>query len=312
MADSAGLSALIQASGGATGAVVATVVLQPLEVVKTRIQVEQFRTLSAYSAASEIIAKHGVLALFRGLGTKAIDSGSRYFLYYFAYDAIGGLARRISKMTTGVNLAVGYLAGVVAVTGTQPFDTAGTKLAAGTMKGSLFSVLIQTLRKEGLQGLYTGYGFNLALCTNPAIANTLFDKIKSAILQQRIQNSLKQPAALSPFQSFLLGAFTKAIAVLVTYPLTRLKTILQAGEVDVLLDEAGASSVHKRSQEERFSFKDAVMKAYTGLNSQLLKAVLQAAFLFMTKEQIEQVVRRMFLSVRKLVHLRSPLLAPSN
>mmetsp|Transcript_123589 Transcript_123589/g.394859 ORF Transcript_123589/g.394859 Transcript_123589/m.394859 type:complete len:208 (-) Transcript_123589:85-708(-) len=198
-------------------------------------------------------------------------------------------------MTTGVNLLVGYLAGVVAVTGTTPLDMASTKLQAGTVQGSLAAVLWKTFQQRGLPGLYDGYGYNLALCTNPAISNTLFDQIKGIILQRQGPS-----ATLSSFHAFVLGAFTKSVAILVTYPLTFLKTLLQAGRETT----SSRDSLESEPSDKRRRFKTLAV-LYSGLGAQLLKGVLQAALLYMAKERIEVGASAVVRLLVKLLRVRS-------
>ena len=145
--------------------------------------------------------------------------------------------------------------------------------------------------EDGLAGLFKGYWFNLILCSNPAIQNTIFDKqlgvwrtqrqhppdvhfapVSNCIQLPRIQEAMllrkKQRAAsakvsltslevkLDRIRSssdkragcsalaleaagklllckptwlrFMLGALAKAIATMITFPVTRIKTMLQA------------------------------------------------------------------------------------
>lgn len=288
---------MTQAVAGAGGGVFAALVLQPVEVVKTRQQLHRSGKLSSLQALREVVAQHGFAGLFSGVGAKGVDTGSRYFVYFFAYDALSGAARRFVEFTTAVNLVVGYAAGVVAVTCTTPLDVAATRLQAGSVHGGLRGALAQAVREDGWLSLYAGYGFNLALCVNPAIANTMFDRVKALMLGRR-SRSPGASGTLSSVEAFVLGAFAKAVAVLLTYPLTRLKTILQVrgqrrdggasdggGGADPAAGERGLPGA--ALDVAPGSVSRSLGTLFAGLEAQLLKAVLQAALLFAAKERIE-------------------------
>ncbi len=51
--------------------------------------------------------------------------------------------------------------------------------------------------------------------------NTVFDKLKAAYVQ------FKGGKNLTPIDAFLIGALSKSITTILTYPLIRLKTMFQ-------------------------------------------------------------------------------------
>ena len=90
---------------------------------------------------------------------------------------------------------MGFLAGIVTMTSINPLEVLSTKLQVGTARGPL-SLLRLVVSKDtstnlellafksrrrldcpgedGLAGLFKGYWFNLILCSNAAIQNTVF------------------------------------------------------------------------------------------------------------------------------------------
>jgi adenine nucleotide transporter 17 len=71
------------------------------------------------------------------------------------------------------------------------------------------SIATDIFQQEGIAGLYAGVGAALALVINPIIQYTVFEHIKTKIAKVR---------ALSSFDFFLLGAFSKLVATGVSYP----------------------------------------------------------------------------------------------
>jgi len=221
--------------------------------------------------------------------------------------------------------------------------------AAG--RGAL-TVLRGIYQNEGLAGLFKGFWFNVLLCVNPAIQNTCFDTMKGLV---RRSVARKNAAAgldasvkvyLTPLQAFTMGAIAKAVATCVTYPLVRLKTILQAGmeprEAPIspakrvpsarLLEEMSSGRFIRRTSHDAADENDekadtrAMLRSmswhfdrtpskqgplqrlaalYRGIGSALTKSVLQAAFMYMTKDQVETLVRHL---IRRI--FRNQLFAP--
>lgn len=293
--------ALVQATAGAAGGVIASFSLQPLEVVKTRVQLSGSGSASTSGAFNDVISEDGVLGLYRGVVAKCTETGLKNFIYFYIYDTLNQIAKQRMKPTTGVKLALGYLAGAANTTITMPLETLSTMVQVES-KGAM-ELLNQAVANEGLGRLYKGYWFNLALCVNPAIQNTCFDKVKDAILRYKARQltasgqsyTYQSYPSMTPLQSFALGAFAKAVATTITFPLVRVKTIIQAGK---------DSSATKEERQET-SFLQTLGQFYQGIGSSLTKSVLQAALLYMSKDQIENFVVIMFQLSAKMMRRRS-------
>lgn len=318
--DSASFVALVQATAGAVGGVFASFLLQPVEVTKTRIQICQSGSASILGMMSQILADDGVPGLWRGAFAKCFETGSKNFVYFYIYDAINALAleKRRLKATVAVKLALGYVAGVGCTILTMPLEVLATRVQAEKgADGSLPVLLKRILEEDGITGLFTGFWYNIFLCINPAIQNMCFDKIKDAVLARKAAKLAGGRAALSPLEGFVLGAVAKAIATFVTFPLVRLKTILQAGKEVLKVREEPAKPgdeklevLHHREVStsdllNAMSFRTELQKSlqgpllriaslYRGLQSALFKSVLQAAILYMTKDQVAESVRLLF------------------
>mmetsp|Transcript_3083 Transcript_3083/g.10272 ORF Transcript_3083/g.10272 Transcript_3083/m.10272 type:complete len:349 (+) Transcript_3083:118-1164(+) len=316
--DSPAFVALVQATAGAAGGVFASFVLMPLEVVKTRIQIGLSGETSTLGTAREILQAEGPAGLFCGVSTKCLETGSKNFIYFYVYDALNALAKRRAKMTTIRKLALGYVAGVVNATATMPLEVLATRMQAEAAGSTSPGAMLQEiLRVDGVSGLFRGFWFNVVLCVNPAIQNTVFDTLKAVVL--RVRRRAQQRPALAALEAFALGAFAKAVASTVTFPLVRVKTMLQAGKEPVVQEpseevvsgsnQAFGRSTSGSSVSEMLHALASPPKAaptgrrplllqlaqlYRGLGSTLAKSVLQAALLYMTKDQVEGIVVKVF------------------
>jgi len=154
--------------------------------------------------------------------------------------------------------------------------------------------------------LYSGVGASLLLTVNPAIQYTCFEQARRRViggLQRRAARKnggagAKKIAELSVSDAFVLGAASKAVATFITYPLVRAKVLAKAPERrDVSRKRRDVSRKGAPPPAERFRGKSlpAVMRGvvetegaaglYKGLQAQLLKTVLVAAFSLTVKEK---------------------------
>jgi solute carrier family 25 (peroxisomal adenine nucleotide transporter), member 17 len=96
---------------------------------------------------------------------------------------------------------------------------------------SFWSVGREIVREEGVTGLWLGIKPGLVLTVNPAITYGLFERIKSVLLlAQEKAASVAAPSngKLTPGRSFLVGALSKTLATVVTYPYIMAKVRIQA------------------------------------------------------------------------------------
>ena len=154
--------------------------------------------------------------------------------------------------------------------------------------------------------LYSGVGASLLLTVNPAIQHTCFEQARRRViggLRRRAARrnagvgEKKKIAELSVSDAFVLGAASKAIATFITYPLVRAKVLAKAPERKDAGKRRDARKGAERVAAERFRGKSlpAVMRGvvetegpaglYKGLQAQLLKTVLVAAFSLTVKEK---------------------------
>lgn len=68
------------------------------------------------------------------------------------------------------------------------------------------------VREEGVQGLWRGLQASLVLCVNPAITYGMFERLKTIALRR----SGDPNGRLTPGQTFVIGALSKALATVVT------------------------------------------------------------------------------------------------
>jgi len=304
--------AFLAASAGASGGVFAAAVLMPIEVAKTRISVSQAGDASIARVIRRILETEGTSALYNGVSVKMCEKGTENFVFYYIYEAIKQTVQLRREISSTISLGVGFISGVATMTTITPLEVLSTKLQVATGKAQHpIAVLRRVLATDGMSGLFKGYGFNLLLCINPAIQNTIFDTIKVRFLHRKSVQAGGKSMSLSALESLCLGACAKAIATLVTYPVTRLKTMLQADREPTMLKDGKSarrrgtpqllktlSFSHDKAPQAQ-SLSSRFKELYRGLLPTLLKGVLQAALMYMAKDQVERIVVNVLKKMRR-------------
>ncbi|KAJ5746708.1 hypothetical protein N7520_011890 [Penicillium odoratum] len=293
MAGQSKLSPWGSAVAGATGAVLANSIVYPLDLVKTKLQVQvkakdgeeddTERYESTLDAITKIAGKEGISGLYSGIAGALLGVASTNFAYFYWYSVVRTLYMTYKKSPqapgTAIELSLGAVAGAVAQIFTIPVAVITTRQQ--TQPKSEKKGLIDTGREvveseDGWSGLWRGLKASLILVVNPAITYGAYQRLKELIFPGK--NNLK------PWEAFLLGAMSKALATIATQPLIVAKVGLQSrpppsrkgkpfktfGEVmKYIIDNEGMLSLFK------------------GIGPQITKGLLVQGLLMMTKERME-------------------------
>ncbi len=143
---------------------------------------------------------------------------------------------------------------------------------------------IQTIAKEeGVSALWSGATASLWLVSNPTILFVLYDSMRKALIRVR------KTTELSSLEFFLLGAISKSISTIVTYP-------LQLAQYRMRNNGKEEQSPQKEKFGHLFSCLVYILKnegplgLFRGLNVKLLQTVLMTAFHFLFYEKIMSVI----------------------
>jgi adenine nucleotide transporter 17 len=160
-------------------------------------------------------------------------------------------------LSTAAELILGAVAGGLAQIFTIPVSVIATRQQVGSSKrkvikrvltekpgeeqewveeehyvdDSFWAIGKEIVREEGPTGLWLGIKPGLVLTVNPAITYGVYERVKSIILIAREKAaSASSPASskLSPGANFLVGALSKTLATVVTYPYIMAKVRIQA------------------------------------------------------------------------------------
>lgn len=212
------------------------------------------------------------------------------FVYFYTFNSLKTVWVKGQHSTTGKDLIVGFVAGVVNVLLTTPLWVVNTRLKLQGAKfrnedivptnySGIIDAFHQIIRDEGISALWNGTFPSLLLVFNPAIQFMFYEGLKRQLLKKRMK--------LSSLDVFIIGAIAKAIATTVTYPMQTVQSILRFGRHRLNPENRTLGSLrnvlyllHQRVR--RFG----IMGLYKGLEAKLLQTVLTAALMFLVYEKL--------------------------
>ncbi|KAL1301516.1 hypothetical protein AAFC00_005759 [Neodothiora populina] len=315
-------------AGGAGGMTSATLT-SPLDVLKTRLQSDFYKSQLAASRAArgipplaelsvyrtsllhiretfQILAAiprvEGWRALFKGLGPNLVGVVPARAINFFAY----GNGKRLiaQKFNNGeeaswVHLLAAAQAGIITGTATNPIWLVKTRLqldkskaehsgSGGRQYKNAMDCTLQTVRKEGIRGLYRGLSASYLGVTESTLQWVLYERMKKSIAENEahrmsVANRPRTGWDDAILWSYKLGAAgsAKFFAALVTYPHEVVRTRLR--QAPVTTSGTGVSHLKYTGLVQCFKlvWKEEGMAAlYGGLVPHMLRVVPSAAIMF--------------------------------
>lgn len=298
------------AVAGATGAVLANALVYPLDIVKTRLQV-QVRSRktggvsvttndqhydSTLDAINKIIADEGIRGLYSGLNGSLLGVASTNFMYFYWYSVVRQAYTKYAQTSgapsTPVELGLGALAGALAQLFTIPVAVITTRQQTqpkGEQKGIIETGKEVINSEDGWSGLWRGLKASLVLVVNPSITYGAYSRLREVIFPGRL--------ALRPAEAFLLGALSKSLATLITQPLIVAKVGLQSRP------PPARNGVPFKTFPEVISYiieHEGYLGLFKGIGPQLMKGLLVQGLLMMTKERVELLFVLLFAYLRRV------------
>lgn len=171
----------------------ATTILCPITVVKTRMEYSKTAYKSTVNAILTIARKEGLRGLFSGLAPTVLTTAPFSALHYAFYRNLQSMFRTHDQeqLSMSVNFACGTLSAMGATVLTQPTDVIRTRTQLGMGAGGrwgLFATMQGVVASQGLQGLMTGIVPRMAKRTlQTALIWTIYEELAprmKAVLRQ--------------------------------------------------------------------------------------------------------------------------------
>ncbi|CAE6413726.1 hypothetical protein ACGC1H_003000 [Rhizoctonia solani] len=261
------------ALAGALGGVFSNAVVYPLDTAKTRIQAtgasekdkkgkgrDGSDRLSIIPLLMRILKEEGVKGYYGGFGASMANTFFMQYAYFFFYSFVRTTYMKritrnqppgkVQQLSTSIELLLGAVAGALAQIFTLPVSVIATRQQIGKSKGparaessSFINVGREIVKEDGVAGLWAGIKPSMVLTINPAITYGAFERVKSIILASTSSSKL------TPGKAFLVGALSKTLATVVTYPYIMAKVRLQAGSaLGSELDDSNSESESELSE----------------------------------------------------------------
>ncbi|KAF2666990.1 peroxisomal membrane protein-like protein Pmp47 [Microthyrium microscopicum] len=292
------------AVAGATGAVMANALVYPLDLIKTKLQVQTKKGAilpegsvhydGTWDAIVRITQTEGLAGLYAGMPGCLMGVASTNFAYFYWYTLVRGLfiSRYPGQPGTAAELSLGAVAGALAQLFTIPVAVVTTRqqTADKADRKSLMATAQEVINGEdGWTGLWRGLKASLVLVINPSITYGAYQRLRVQLFPNKKN--------LSAGEAFLLGAISKSIATVVTQPLIVAKVGLQSKPPP---ERNGRPFKTFGEVLKHIVDNEGIMRLFKGIGPQILKGLLVQGLLMMTKERIELAFILLFRYIRQV------------
>lgn len=188
--------------GSAASGMLARIPCHPLDTAKARLQVQT--SSGAYRGIVDVLARtwqnEGLRGLYRGFGAVLVGSGPAGMLYFTSYEVAKNELPRVVPFLSDSTAATHLLAGLAAESAScllwvpidvikermqiqraQPHGAPGGAAASGVYYRNTADAVRQIMAREGVRGIYRGYGATIAsFGPFSALYFVFYEKLKGA------------------------------------------------------------------------------------------------------------------------------------
>jgi len=277
------ISVPIHLLSAGTAAAASAIAVQPLDVLKTRLQTNVALRQNLFANIRHIVRMEGARGLYRGLVPTLGSVVPSISIYFTLYNSIkgnlgcpsGDPLRDVATQSFAAGLASSATAAITnplwlvkTRLQTQPIFKNQPRAALGTLQ-----TVRAIVREEGVRGLYKGLGASFLASTQAMVQFPIYEELKTLMCNQNHTVQKKTCSYLAA------SAISASLACIITYPAEVVRARLQAqGHVRVY--EGVLHAFRKIWVQEGAS------GLYRGLFTSLLKMTPAHAISFTTYEFI--------------------------
>ncbi|KAJ1660422.1 mitochondrial FAD carrier protein flx1 [Dispira simplex] len=291
-----GHASVDHAIAGMGAATVSTLTLQPLDLVKTRLQVDDTSISRgsqmvgrSFRTCRLIVQQDGLRGFYRGMSPNLAGNVASWGLYFLWYNSIKQYKARETGQTNlspTQHLVAAAEAGALTQLCTNPLWVVKTRMftTSGHSRQAyrgLWHGLTNIYRHEGIRGLYKGLIPGLIGVSHGALQFMAYEEMKK---WQSSNPSTGNDKSLGPMEYMLMAASSKIFATVTTYPYQVLRTRLQSQTTAVVyygVWDAIRKIYHNES----------LLGFYKGLGPNILRVLPGTCITFVVYESLSQYFR---------------------
>ena len=271
------------AVAGGIGGAFSSVVLFPLDTLKTRAQSGNAKeNRSVVALANKIYREEGMLGFFRGAQWRGFQSFCEKCGYFYCYSLLRSQYQATRGIPAGLiaGFVLGYIGEWMHAIVTMPIDAAVVRVI--TQKRSMFTIM-REMAQQPLDG-YKGASVFIIANLKVALQFTIYEQAKKLMVNSS--------GLISSTNAFWAGALSRFIADTIMYPARRIKVTRQSARAQV---ERGEITKQQADEMGRMSNVALLAKlvregglasVYNGLPVELFRGVLSGALMLSVKESL--------------------------
>ena len=294
--------ASVEFAAGLSAGLISTLALHPLDIIKTRLQVDtssktQFG--SSLKVLRDIVKHEGptqLSALYRGLTPNLLGNSLGWALYFLWYrqaqDAIKKLRgyAQDTQLTSIDYLSASAASGMLSALFTNPIWVIKTRMLSTSSAQlgaypSMMSGLASIGKQEGFRGYFHGLVPTLAGVSHGALYFTAYEKLKA---QRR---KARKGQTLTNMDTIITSSLSKVFAGTLTYPHQLVRARMQMYNPSDLTQRHGLGVLGVIRQ---VWVQEGFLGFYKGLGPNLLRVVPSTCVTFLVYENVRWGLPKLF------------------
>ncbi|KAK4224859.1 mitochondrial FAD carrier protein FLX1 [Podospora fimiseda] len=258
--------ALVETVAGLSAGTMATLIVHPLDIVKTRMQIYRSSHASSASASAPTTVTliralyrtdRPLAALYRGLTPNLIGNATSWASFFFFKSRVEKGVKYFkppsSQRLTPFDFFVSSLAaGALTQLITNPIWVLKTRMLSSDVgaKGaypSMWAGAVHLFKNEGVKGFYRGVGVGMMAVSHGAVQFAVYDPARRMYLA-RVGH--EKEGDVPNEVTIVLSTIAKLVAGGVTYPLQVLRSRLQHYEAEEMFGKGLGGVVRRLWREE--------------------------------------------------------------
>ncbi|KAI9004397.1 solute carrier family 25, member 32b [Hyaloraphidium curvatum] len=245
----AGTSVRDEAIAGLGAGAISTLLLHPLDLIKTRLQIDSSssrrqRIGGTMRAIRSVLAAEGSRGLYQGFSPNVVGAAVSWGVYFGWYEYAKGQLRARSgeELSMPEHLVAAGVAGCLTQVFVNPIWVVKTRMCAQKVTDpdryrSLADAFVRMYRGEGFLTFYRGLIPALAGTAHGALQFSVYEELK--VRARRWKGSRGGGDSLNTVDNALIAAASKTAATTITYPTQVLRSRLQVQQGSLTDEYAG-------------------------------------------------------------------------